>query len=261
LNQLVSTETVTVTAQGLPKWEQNLWKAYYGVGSAVSSALNYAGQAYQRQAEANMLEARANINLAKSAAKSVGQSFVQQAEANRMEAQGAVDLIKKGLAAKAQFDATPMYRDKNGQPGQVPIMDEFGRPAAVDGQTITYTPSWGQVDDLLTTTATIALPEVAAARLASVAQVGKLGLRASTVVSAERAEAFLVKNGFSASRAAEFVGSFDGPITALAHYLPVSRLGWKHGCPWMSVILVRWHRRRLFWFLRMSTLPCGWPSP
>jgi hypothetical protein len=34
------------------------------------------------------------------------------------------------------------------------------------------------------------------------------------VVSAERAEEFLLKNGFGAERARNFLGSFDGPITA-----------------------------------------------
>ena len=41
-----------------------------------------------------------------------------------------------------------------------------------------------------------------------------LGLRTSTVVSAERAEAFLLKNDFPAVRAKDFVNSFEGPITA-----------------------------------------------
>jgi len=40
------------------------------------------------------------------------------------------------------------------------------------------------------------------------------GLRTSTVVSADRAEAFLLKNDFPAARAKDFVDSFDGPITA-----------------------------------------------
>ena len=42
----------------------------------------------------------------------------------------------------------------------------------------------------------------------------KTGLRTSTVISAERAEAFLLKNDFSAARAKDFVDSFEGPITA-----------------------------------------------
>jgi hypothetical protein len=40
------------------------------------------------------------------------------------------------------------------------------------------------------------------------------GLRTSALISGERAEAFLVKNGFSADRAKDFVASFNGPITA-----------------------------------------------
>ncbi|MGJ3628984.1 hypothetical protein AB5I41_22855 [Sphingomonas sp. MMS24-JH45] len=44
--------------------------------------------------------------------------------------------------------------------------------------------------------------------------IGSRGLRGSSVVSAERADVFLVKNGFTSARAQEFIGSFDGPITA-----------------------------------------------
>ncbi|HLO65321.1 MAG TPA: filamentous hemagglutinin N-terminal domain-containing protein [Azonexus sp.] len=40
------------------------------------------------------------------------------------------------------------------------------------------------------------------------------GLRTSATISAEKAQAFLVNNGMSVSRAADFVASFDGPITA-----------------------------------------------
>lgn len=40
------------------------------------------------------------------------------------------------------------------------------------------------------------------------------GLARSAVVSAERAEEFLLKNGIGAERARNFLGSFDGPITA-----------------------------------------------
>ena len=40
------------------------------------------------------------------------------------------------------------------------------------------------------------------------------GLRRSAVVSAERAEQLMVKNGFSAQRARDFLSSMDGPITA-----------------------------------------------
>jgi len=39
-------------------------------------------------------------------------------------------------------------------------------------------------------------------------------LRSSTVVSTERAKEFLLKNDFPASRADDFLDSFDGPITA-----------------------------------------------
>jgi hypothetical protein len=40
------------------------------------------------------------------------------------------------------------------------------------------------------------------------------GLRTSTVISAERAEGYLIENGFSPARAKDYVASFDGPITA-----------------------------------------------
>lgn len=40
------------------------------------------------------------------------------------------------------------------------------------------------------------------------------GLRGTSVVSPARAESFLVKNGFSPADAKDFIGSFDGPITA-----------------------------------------------
>ncbi len=40
------------------------------------------------------------------------------------------------------------------------------------------------------------------------------GLRTSTVVSAERAQQFMVKSGFPPNRAAGFLDSIDGPITA-----------------------------------------------
>ena len=40
------------------------------------------------------------------------------------------------------------------------------------------------------------------------------GLRRSAVISSERAEQFLVENGYSAERARNFLSSFDGPITA-----------------------------------------------
>ncbi|MGY1490797.1 hypothetical protein ACW4YW_15430, partial [Methylobacillus pratensis] len=60
--------------------------------------------------------------------------------------------------------------------------------------------------------------------LAGVAVVGRVrgtansinptGLRTSAVISSERAEAFLIKNGFSAARAKDYLDSFDGPINA-----------------------------------------------
>ena len=40
------------------------------------------------------------------------------------------------------------------------------------------------------------------------------GLSAKSVVSQARAEAFLIKNGISAEKAADYISSFDGPITA-----------------------------------------------
>jgi hypothetical protein len=43
---------------------------------------------------------------------------------------------------------------------------------------------------------------------------GPVGLRTSTAISAERAEAYLIKSGVPAARAKDFVESFDGPISA-----------------------------------------------
>jgi hypothetical protein len=40
------------------------------------------------------------------------------------------------------------------------------------------------------------------------------GLRRSTVISVERAQQFMMENGFTPERAADFLGAFDGPITA-----------------------------------------------
>ena len=43
---------------------------------------------------------------------------------------------------------------------------------------------------------------------------GMAGLRTSATISADRAKEFMIKNGMSADRAADFASSFDGPITA-----------------------------------------------
>lgn len=48
----------------------------------------------------------------------------------------------------------------------------------------------------------------------SLVEGANVGLRTSTVISNSRAESFLLKQGMSADRAADFVASFDGPITA-----------------------------------------------
>lgn len=56
-------------------------------------------------------------------------------------------------------------------------------------------------------------------KVASIGRAGSVanaatGLRTSTVISAERAETFLLKNDFPVARAKDFVDSFEGPITA-----------------------------------------------
>ncbi len=63
-------ESITVSAQRLPKWQEDLWQAYYGIGNLVNDASRYVGNQYSKS---QVVQARAERERAAVIARPVAQ--------------------------------------------------------------------------------------------------------------------------------------------------------------------------------------------